>query len=101
MPPFTIRCATGWLCSWDTAPSARYSQSAVYDPVRYQALVFGGYDGRTRLNDVWSLSLRGRPRWRPLNPTGPLPTPRVGHTAIFDPAGDRMVVFSGLADGHV
>jgi hypothetical protein len=83
------------------APSPRYDQSAVYDPARDRILVFGGYDGQARLNDVWSLSLKGRPRWRQLNPAGTLPTPRLEHAAILDPAGDRMVVFSGLADGYV
>jgi Galactose oxidase, central domain len=83
------------------APSARYGQSAVYDPRRDRIVVFGGFDGRARLNDAWSLSLQGRPHWRPLNPAGPLPTPRLEHAAIYDPAGDRMVVFSGLADGDV
>jgi hypothetical protein len=83
------------------APSPRYEQSAVYDAARDRILVFGGFDGKSRLNDVWSLSLRGRPRWRPLDPAGPLPTPRSLHTAIFDPEGDRMVVFSGLTNGTV
>jgi hypothetical protein len=83
------------------APSARYDQSAVYDPPRDRILVFGGFDGKSPLNDAWSLSLRGRAHWRPLNATGSLPTPRLEHSAIFDPAGDRMVVFSGLADGNV
>jgi galactose oxidase-like protein/Kelch motif protein/flagellar hook capping protein FlgD len=82
-------------------PPARYDHSAIYDPVRDRIIVFGGFDGQARLNDTWSLTLAGRPRWRPLDPTGPLPTPRLEHAAIFDPVGDRMVVFSGLADGYI
>jgi hypothetical protein len=99
--PLSDRPAWTPLSPAAPAPSARYDQSAVYDPARDRILVFGGFDGEKRLNDVWSLSLRGRPRWRALNPAGPLPTPRLEHAAIYDPAGDRMVIFSGLADGYV
>ncbi|HET7225819.1 MAG TPA: kelch repeat-containing protein [Candidatus Eisenbacteria bacterium] len=84
-----------------TAPIARYDHTTVYDPFRDRIVVFGGFSGRTRLDDVWTLALRGVPRWRALDPAGPLPAPRLEHTAIFDPAGDRMVVFGGSTDGDV
>lgn len=81
-----------------SGPSARYGQSAVYDPTRDRVLVFGGF-GQTYLNDVWSLSLRGKPHWFALAPTGSLPAPRLEHSAIFDEGGDRMVIFGGSAPG--
>src|SRR5262245_50977907 len=75
-------------------PSGRSDHSAIYDPVRNRLVVFGGYDGLRR-NDVWALSLAGTPAWTELFPSGTPPSPRRGHTAIYDPVADRMVVFGG------
>src|SRR5205823_9970466 len=75
-------------------PSPRYAQSAVYDPVGDRLIVFGGDDGDLQ-SDVWALSLGGTPAWAQLSPAGIGPGPRSRHTAIYDPAGGRMVVFGG------
>ena len=77
------------------APSARWYPTAIYDPVRDRMVVFGGDDGSAR-NDVWALSLGESPQWTQLTPTGTPPTARYLHTAIYDPVGDRMVVFGGF-----
>ena len=53
-------------------------------------IVFGG-----GANDVWALSLAGSPAWSQLAPAGTPPSPRSGHTAIYDPVRDRMVIFGG------
>jgi galactose oxidase-like protein len=77
-------------------PPGRTHHSAVYDPVRDRMVVFGGLDGLHRaLNDVWALSLAGIPAWSELSPAGTSPAARLGHTAIYDPVRDRMVVFGG------
>jgi predicted small integral membrane protein len=86
------------LAAAGTRPSARYGHSAIYDPVRDRMLVFGGYDGIypvPDLNDVWALSLAGSPAWSELTPGGTPPAVRYGHTAIYDPVRDRMVVLGG------
>jgi hypothetical protein len=57
-------------------------------------LVFGGWDTGFTI-DVWALDLSGELRWSELSPSGTSPGARMGHTAIYDPAGDRMVVFGG------
>jgi hypothetical protein len=92
-PIWTEQTPTG------TPPSARYGESAIYDPVRDRIVVFGGYDVGYR-NDVWALSLAGTPAWTQLTPTGTPPSGRSGHTAIYDPLRDRMVVFGGYALGY-
>ena len=61
--------------------------------------VRGQLDGPTLRNDVWALSLAGTPAWTQLTPTGTPPSARYGHSAIYDPVRDRMVVFGGY-DGH-
>jgi hypothetical protein len=64
-------------------------------------LVFGGLDGGASgedfglVNDVWSLSLNGAPAWSRLEVVGAAPTARSSARAIYDPAGDRMIVFGG------
>jgi hypothetical protein len=83
------------LAPLGTPPSARFGHAAIYDPVRDRIVVFGGYDGSLR-NDAWALSLSGTPAWSQLNPSGAPPSARSNHTAIYDPVGDRMVVFGGM-----
>jgi hypothetical protein len=77
-----------------TPPSARRGASAIYDPVRDRMLVYGGA-APGALGDVWALSLGASPAWSQLAPTGSPPPSRSGHSAIYDPVRDRMVVFGG------
>lgn len=81
-----------------TPPTPRYNHPAVHDPVRDRMVVFGGHDGAP-LADVWALSLMDSPTWTLLHPEGPQPTTRTAHTAIYDPHGDRMIVFGGSHNG--
>ncbi|HKQ58675.1 MAG TPA: kelch repeat-containing protein [Candidatus Eisenbacteria bacterium] len=81
-----------------TAMSPRAQHAAVYDPVRDRVIVIGGDTG-VFMNDVWALDLAGPLEWHELSPTGVAPSPRREHTAIYDPAGDRIIVFGGF-DGQ-
>ena len=68
--------------------------SAVYDRLRDRVIVFGGFDGVEYKGDAWALSLNGPPTWSRIEvPAGP--APRGWHSAIYDPARDRMVVLGG------
>jgi SdrD B-like domain/Galactose oxidase, central domain/Kelch motif len=93
-PPATTTSIDG---DWTevAAPSTRYLPTAIYDPLRDRMVLFGGHTGSTFLNDVWVLSLAGSPVWTQLFPAGTPPSIRYGHTAIYDPVRDRMVVFGG------
>jgi hypothetical protein len=83
-----------WRQLLPTGPmSSRRGHSAIFDPVRGQVVVFGGFDG-TRLNDVWTLSL-AEMMWTELMPSGTKPAGRQAHGAAYDPAGDRMLIFGG------
>src|SRR5439155_25260329 len=62
--------------------TGRYQHTANYDPVRDRMVVFGGYDGTSLRNDVWSLSFAGTPAWNPLAPVGTPPTARRLQAAI-------------------
>jgi hypothetical protein len=79
------------------APTARFGHSAVYDTQNNRMIIFGGFDGSPSpyQNDVYILSLGGSPGWSKATPTGTAPSPRIGHTAIYDAANQQMVVFGG------
>jgi hypothetical protein len=74
-------------------PNPRHGHTAIYDPIRDQMVVFGGV-GAILFDDAWTLSLSGTPTWTRLPATGG-PSARTGHTAIYDPSQDRMIVFGG------
>jgi hypothetical protein len=76
-------------------PAPRSAATAVYDPVRDRLIVFGGNDWDERRNDLWALNLSGTPTWTALPASGPLPPSREGHSAIYDPTRDRMIVYGG------
>ena len=79
-------------------PPSRWQHSATYDPVRNRILVVGGAGspGGTVFNDAWALSLSSPPQWIRLAPVGTPPLERYGHTTIYDPVGDRIILFGGF-----
>jgi len=91
---------TRWtrLATGGDGPAPRYAASLVYVPNRDLVLLFGGASdgmGATRFNDVWALDLAGKPTWTRVPTEGEPPSGRYGHMAIYDPVGDRMIVFGG------
>jgi hypothetical protein len=89
-PAWTPLAPTG------SPPWARLQHSAIYDPPRDRMVIFGG-DASGRLNDVWALSLAGSPAWSALSPAEALPDGHGAHSAVYEAARDRMVVFGGTA----
>ncbi|KAF0698061.1 Aste57867_11309 [Aphanomyces stellatus] len=79
-----------------TPPSARANPSLVVHDNR--AIVFGGWDGHTRFNDVVCLDLT---TWRwtrgALRDDTEVPAPRTDHSAVWWPKGEAMVVFGGTS----
>jgi hypothetical protein len=83
------------LATSGTAPPGRSYHVAIYDPVRDRMLVYGGYNGYP-LTDLWALSLAGTPKWSKLQPVGAPSPPSNQPTAVYDPVGDRMLVYGGF-----
>jgi Galactose oxidase, central domain len=84
----------------------RGGHSAVYDQANSRMIVFGGGIGNPPVTtaEVWVLSnansQAGVPAWTQLTSTGGPPTPRMFHSAAYDPGSNRMIVFAGAsADG--
>jgi hypothetical protein len=83
------------------SPAAREFHTGVYDSATNRMIVFGGaiVPSFTYLNDVWVLSNAngqgGTASWTQLSPSGSPPAARAYHTAVYDSATNRMIVFGG------
>jgi hypothetical protein len=93
--PLSANCHWSRFADSDSMPAPREYHSAIIDPIRQRMILFGGADDVSLYNDTWSLDLTGTPTWSRLVTTGTPPSPRYRHTAIYDPNGDRMIVFGG------
>jgi hypothetical protein len=87
-----------------TPPASRESSGVVYDPTTNRLIVFGGHQSQSstnyiNFNDVWALTnangLGGTPQWIQIIPTGISPAARHLASAAYDPATNRMALFSG------
>ena len=78
----------------DSVSVDRTFASAVYDPVRDRMVLYGGAEEGV-YGEVWALTLRDTVAWRNVLPAGSGPVSRRGHTAVYDAARDRMLVFGG------
>jgi hypothetical protein len=82
-------------------PPAVVGRTIVYDSLRDRLVGHGGTDGSVHVqwppttNATWTLSLGANPTWTVLTPAGGAPPTRDDHAAIYDPVGDRMIVFGG------
>lgn len=58
-------------------PTSRRGSNLVYDTKNKRFVLFGGFDGTTRYNEVWELSAGSAySRWHKLTPSGTAPTAR-------------------------
>jgi hypothetical protein len=76
-------------------PGPRREHTAIYHAQRDEMVVFGGSSAAQRLEDVWTLTLSGVPRWERRFTAGPSPSPRSLHSSVYDPLRHRMVMFGG------
>jgi len=77
-------------------PPARTYHSLVYDSKARRLIVFGGI-GSSNFSDVWAFDIASA-SWSQLSPSGAGPSPRHGHSAIYDSARNRMVISHGFTD---
>lgn len=87
--------------SWARKASAagaagRVQHTAVWDSTNRQMLVFGGYDGASRLNDLWAYN----PTTNTWTQKASGATPRYYHTAVWDGQNGQMLVFGGYDGGY-
>jgi hypothetical protein len=88
------------------SPPPRTLGAALYDQANNRLIIFGGAtyanlnsNPSAYLNDVWVLTNAngqgGTPAWIKLNPSGPLPAPRYAQSAVYDAAGNRLIIYGG------
>jgi hypothetical protein len=82
-----------------TRPQGRLGATAILDAAGRRMVVYGGTDYGSNFQDAWALSLDGTPEWKELTHASP-PVGRSAHTAVYDSARDRMVIFSGAIQRH-
>lgn len=77
--------------------TGRSEHVGVYDSRRQRFIVWGGTDGTNTLDQVvWKRDLVGTGGlWTPLNTTGSPPAEAIQCTAVYDSAGDRVLVYGG------
>ena len=88
------------LTAGGNPPQQRSGHTAIYDAGHVRMVIFGGGTTGTPgcLNDLWILSNPNSPGnaiWSPVQTTGGLPASRRNHSAVYDPNGNRMIVFGG------
>ncbi|HEY3217322.1 MAG TPA: kelch repeat-containing protein [Candidatus Eisenbacteria bacterium] len=76
-------------------PSAAEDCAAIYDPADHSLVLFGGKNDQNRnLSELWRLDLDRR-TWNRIQPVGEAPPPTEDHSLIYDPLGDRLILFGG------
>ncbi len=94
----TVARSHNGLWHQEGAPAPRFAHAAAWDPDRQQMIVFSGGLSSTVFsalaNDVLSHGLEDS-TWTRLEPTGTPPPLRQGHTMVYDPVHQRMLVFGG------
>ena len=89
--------------SWSAVPVAgskppgRFGHTLILDPVRGRLIVFGGQAGGGFFSDTWAFDL-GSKSWQQLSSDDAGPKRRYGHSAIYDPVRDRMIISHGFTN---
>lgn len=78
-------------------PSRRFGHSGVVHAASNRLIVFGGWDGRDTLNDLYEYDFTTE-EWRRMQANGTAPPHRYRHTAVI--FGDNMFVFGGVDKTH-
>ena len=80
-----------------TQPYARNAHAAVYAPSNGLVIMFGGVlsGHATFLNDTWAYDPSAN-TWTKLAPSGTLPSERHDQAMVYDPSGNRMIMFGGV-----
>lgn len=80
-----------------SVPSRRFGHSGAIHDASKQLVVFGGWDGKDTLNDLYCFSLENQ-EWKKSDTTGTPPPHRYRHTAVI--FKNSMFVFGGVDKQH-
>jgi N-acetylneuraminic acid mutarotase len=99
---FDLACSTWTQLGAQQPPGALGEYAAALDSKRNRMVVIAGQKGTTKnpplSTEIWAYDVAGK-TWAQLHPTPPAggapPSARVGHRAVYDAAGDRVIIFGG------
>jgi hypothetical protein len=79
-------------------PAARMGATLTFDPATGLGFLIGGYTAGSDKADTWLLveSPLGEVEWTELEVRGRVPDGRSAHSAVWDPAGRRVIVHGGI-----
>lgn len=97
-----------------TLPPIRNQHTTIYDSVSNRMILYAGANYQENYccgfpsgnmyntyDDLWILTnangLGGTPAWLLQTPPGAVPPSRMGHSAVYDPTQNRMIVFGGTS----
>ena len=81
------------------SPSARRLSPLVYDSENKKTILFGGLsDGRVHNDDTWVFDSNTM-NWTQMHPNNS-PSGRYGHTMVFDPVTNKIILFGGHRDAQ-
>lgn len=76
------------------APNPRHGHTVTFDPVRRRVVVIAG-QGAGFFGDAWAYDVQAN-TWSQLSGNSSGPDPRYGHSGIYDPNRDRVVISHGF-----
>jgi len=81
-------------------PSARHDHALVYDSATGKLVLFGGISASDymELDDTWAYDPEAN-TWTDLAPAGALPQSRCLHSLVYDPVGQKVILFGGSRRG--
>ena len=82
------------LQPFGAVPSARESQSMVYDAATNRVIMFGGTRGGAVLSDTWAYDFEAN-TWTDLSPSGALPGARLCQSLVYDSFNGKVIMFGG------
>ncbi|RIK39346.1 MAG: hypothetical protein DCC58_15435 [Chloroflexi bacterium] len=95
-PGIPAQVAWSHVLAQGDVPAARQDHVLVANGAGTRVYLHGGRSGGTVLGDLWVFDSEIN-QWSRLAPTGPVPAARFGHNAVYDPAGQRLLLFGGQA----
>jgi hypothetical protein len=95
---FNVDTETWELATTPTTPSARMSQTMVYDPVRRVSWMFGGGPYPNPGSELWTFDASSR-IWQRITPINAGPAPRRFTSMAYDSRHDVILLWGGIGSG--
>ncbi len=86
------------LDAGEPQPNTRYGTAAIFDPVAGHLVTFAGFTAAGRFEDTWRFDPKTA-AWTDISPAEGNPGRRCLHSASYDAARHRMIIYGGQRSG--